>query len=419
MTTPKSYRGLIFDIDYFDDKLSEEIAALAAYLKEHDVKVGIVTMLAKTEYTQWLRMAPVPVEHIVGAGSIKLGRFKFCKKPDAKPMQMSAAWLELECSEVLSVCTKEIDKEASKAAGMDIIVNPAPAELIPLLSNEPKAVLPHVELDVPAPTTGIFGAVCGDILGSRYERKRTQNYDFDMLPKGSKVTDDTILTMAIARWLMSERSDANLCRQLLFFGRRYPGSHWGRGFKSWLEADEHEKRVASSNGSAMRVSPVSYAATSLEECLALAEQSASMTHNAPEGIAGAQAIAASIFLVRQGKTKAEVKAYIEEHFGYDLNLSIDAMRATYDLNEKFTCACNKCAAEAITCWLVSDTFEAAIRNAVSLGGDADTIAAMAGAIAAATPSMEIPMDLADACFRLVPDELKAVLIEFNNQQSSR
>lgn len=264
----KEYKGLIFDTDYFDDKPAEELAALADYVKTHDVKTGIVTVQSKAEYTKWLKKAPLPVEHVVGGGDIKVGRFKFCKKPNPKPIRMGVAWLDLEYAEVLSVCTKEIDKEASEGAGVDVIVNPNPLALIPLLSQEAKIDATPINLNVPAPRTGIFGAVCGDILGSRYEHHRTKDYHFELLPKGSKVTDDSILTMAIAKWLMGDRSDEDLCRQLVRFANRYPGSHWGHGFRAWYESDTHEKRVAGSNGSAMRVSPIGIVATSMEECLA-------------------------------------------------------------------------------------------------------------------------------------------------------
>lgn len=413
MRNDKAYKGIIFDTDYFDDKSAEEIAALAEYVKAHDVKVAVVTVLGKPEYTKWLKKAPLPIEHVVGGGDIKVGRFKFCKKPDPKPVRTGVAWLDLDCSEVLSVCTKEVDKEASIGAGVDVISNPSPLSIIPLLSKEEKVATKPIDLKTSAPQTGIFGAVCGDILGSKYEHHRTKDFNFELLPKGSKVTDDSILTMAIAKWLMGDRTDAYLCEQLVRFANRYPTAHWGSGFRSWFESDSHEKRVASSNGSAMRVSPVGYAATSIEECLALAKQSAEMTHNSPEGIAGAQAIAACIFLARNGKNKAEVKAYIEQQFGYNLDQTIDEIRATYDLKEKFSLECNKCAAEAIVCWLVSDSYEDTIRNAVSLGGDSDTLAAMAGSIAASTPGMEISADLASKCYELLPDDLKAVMIEFN------
>lgn len=409
----KAYKGIIFDTDYFDGKSAKEVATLAEYVKTHDVKVVVVTMLGKQEYTKWQKKAPLPIEHVVGGGDIKVGRFKFCKKPDPKPVRTAVAWLDMESAEVLSVCTKEIDREASVGAGVDVITNPSPLRLISLLSKEAKKEEKTINLKVPAPQKGIFGAVCGDILGSKYEVRRTQDFNFEMLPKGSKVTDDSILTMAIAKWLMGDRTDALLCQHLVRFANRYPTAHWGHGFRSWFESDTHEKRVASSNGSAMRVSPVGYAATSLEECLALAKQNAEMTHNSPTGIAGAQAIAVSVFLTRQGKSKAEVKTTIEQLFGYNLNQTIDEIRATYDLKEKFTLECNKCAAEAIICWLVSDSFEATIRNAISLGGDADTLAAMAGAIAASTPGMEIPVELAEKCFALMPDDLKTVMLEFN------
>lgn len=413
-STDKAYKALVFDTDYFDDKSAEDVAELAEYVKVHDVKVGIVTTLGKTDHTKWLKKAPMPVEHIVGGGDIKVGRFKFCKKPDAKPMQVATAWLDCDCNDVLSVCTKNIDKESSEGAGIDIIVNPNPTDIIPLLTKESKTTKKHIDINVPAPLNGIFGAVCGDIIGKPYEHKRTKDFDFEIFTRQSKISDDTILTMAIAKWLMGERSERNLCHQLVNFANRYPTAHWGSGFKTWVASSEHAKREAGSNGSAMRVSPVAYVADSIEDCLALSKQSAELTHNTPEGIHGAQAIAASIFLAHQGKSKAEVKEYIENAFGYNLDQSIDEIRNTYDLNEKFSCACSKCASEAIICWLVSDTFETTIRNAVSLGGDADTIAAMAGSIAAATPGMTIPSSIAEECYRRMPDELKEVMIEFNN-----
>lgn len=414
------YRGLIFDLDYFEDKAAEEIAALSEYVNSHDVHVGIVTTENKPVYTKWLKKAPITVDYTVGGGDIKKGRFKFIRKPEGLPLQVAVAWFDLDAGDVLSICTKDIDKEASEKAGISMIVNPNPKDIIPLLSDDPKKEKQQINIDIPVPTTGIYGAVCGDIIGSPYEigKRRTKDYNFELFIKQSGPSDDTILTLAIAKWLMGDRSEEDLKHQLISFANRYPKAHWGHGFKTWLASKEHEKREAGSNGSAMRVSPVGYAATSIEECLALAKQTAELTHNTPEGIAGAQAIAASVFLARQGgsdrltidKIKANVKAYIEQQFGYNLDHTIDEIRATYDIKEKFSLACNKCAAEAIVCWLVSDTYEATIRNAVSLGGDADTIAAMAGSIAAATPGMEIPQDIAEKCYALVPDDLKETLV---------
>lgn len=412
------YKALLFDIDYFEDKAVEDLAALSEYTSTHDVKVGIVTTEKKPVYTKWLKTAPIHVDYTVGGGDIKKGRFKFIRKPEGLPLSVAAAWFDLDAPDVLSICTKDIDKEASEKAGMDMIINPNPKELIPLLCEDAPKEVVHIDLDIPAPTTGIMGAICGDTIGSTYEigKHRTKDYDFELFPKGSAPSDDTILTLAIAKWLMGDRSEEDLKHQLVSFANRYPKAHWGHGFKIWLASKEHAKREASSNGSAMRISPVGYAATSLKDCLALAKQTAELTHNTPEGIQGAQAIAASVFLVSQGKTKAEVKEYIEKQFGYDLNQTIDDIRATYNLKEKFSLACNKCACEAIICWLVSDTYEATIRNAVSLGGDADTIAAMAGGIASATPGMEIPSDIAEKCFSLVPDDLKETLVLWEKRQ---
>lgn len=215
---------------------------------------------------------------------------------------------------------------------------------------------------------------------------------------------------------MSDRSDESLTRKLVIYGKSYPRAGWGHNFKDWVATPDHPQRAAGSNGSAMRVSPVGYAAHSLDECLALAKQQAERTHNTPEGIRGAQAIAAAIYLARTGKSKAAVKAYIEQQFGYDLDQSIEQIRDTYNLKEKFTCACDKCAAEAIICWLYAESYEQTIRYAISLGGDSDTLAAMAGGIASATPGMEIPEEIAAFCYKRLPDEFKRVLLTFEEYE---
>ena len=408
----KIYKGLIFDIGYFEDKSAADLKELKEYVMVHDVKVGIVTTELKPVYTKWMKKAPINVDHVVGGGDIKIRRLVFSKKPESKPMLMCAAWLDLGVDEILSVCTTNIDKEASEKAKLDAIINPLPKDLIPLL-NRKLAEKKSLEMNA-VPVNGIFGAVCGDVIGSTYENqgRRTKDYDFEMFTKHSQVSDDSILTMAIAKWLMGDRTDEALARQLIRFARRHPNAWWGSGFKTWLESEDHAPREASSNGSAMRVSPVGYVAASLEECLDLAKQSAQLTHNTPEGIAGAQAIAASVFLTRQGRGKAEVKAYIEKQFGYNFDLTVEQMRATYDLKERFSCACNKCAAEAITCWLLADDYEQCIRYSVSLGGDADTIAAMAGSIAAVTPGMEIPAEIGAKCYEKLPEDLRETLAEF-------
>lgn len=147
----KNYRALIFDTDYFDDKPAEEVVALAEYLKAHDVKVGIVTTLGKADYTKWLKKSHIAIDCIVGGGDIRNGMFNFIKKPNPRPMLLGLERLGCDSSEVLSVCTKVIDKDASEGAGIDIIVNPTPAELTLLLSHAHKSARPSANLDVSTP----------------------------------------------------------------------------------------------------------------------------------------------------------------------------------------------------------------------------------------------------------------------------
>lgn len=415
-TSRSDYQAVIFGTSYFAlEHPAGEMEQLIAYLQEHDVKVGIVTTDKKPEYTKWLKTAPIRVDKIIGGGDVKAGRFKFHKKPEPQPFEVCTARMDKYIDEVLSVCVRDVDIMGSKAAGIDRLYRPTPSQILALLSRTP-APIPQPECDLkgPIPTTGIMGAICGDVIGAPYESKsmRTKKTDFELFTRKARASDDTTLTLAIAEWLMSDRSEDTLTRKLVCYGKSYPRAGWGHNFKDWLATPDHPKRAAGSNGSAMRVSPVGYAARTLDECLSLARQQAERTHNSPEGIRGAQAIAATIYLARTGKSKTEVKAYIEQLFGYDLDLSLEQIRDTYNLKEKFTCACDKCAAEAIICWLTADSYEQTIRYAISLGGDSDTLAAMAGGIASATPGMEIPEEIATFCYNHLSDEFKRVLLEF-------
>lgn len=417
-TSRTGYQGVIFGTSYFAlEHPAGELELLASYLQEHDVKVGIVTTDKKAEYTKWLKKAPVKVDRIIGGGDVKAERYKFYKKPDPQPFEVCTARLGLYAEEVLSVCVRDVDLVGSRSAGIDRLYRPTPKQVIALLSKEPAPETMAVcDLKGPVPATGIMGAICGDVIGCPYERKsmRTKKTDFELFTRKAKASDDTTLTLAVAEWLMSDRSEEALTRHLVCYGKSYPRAGWGHNFKEWLATPDHPKRAAGSNGSAMRVSPVGYAAHSLEECLSLARQQAERTHNTPEGIRGAQAIAAAIYLARIGKSKADVKAYIEQQFGYDLDQSLEQIRSTYDLKGKFSCACDKCAAEAIICWLQAESYEQTIRYAISLGGDSDTLAAMAGGIASATKGMEIPHEISDFCFNRLPDEFKRVLLDFED-----
>lgn len=226
---------------------------------------------------------------------------------------------------------------------------------------------------------GIIGAIIGDIVGSRFEFNNYRSTDFELFDRGSDFTDDTVMTIAVADWLLSGVPLANIMRD---WAHEYPNRGYGGMFYAWLfPLDKNEMKAYNSfgNGASMRVSPCGYYANSLEEALDLAKQSAEVTHNHPESIKGAQAIAASIFMARQSKAKDDIRYYIEQTFGYNLHRTCDEIRPTYEFNE----TCQGSCPEAIIAFLESTDYESALRLAVSLGGDSDTIACMTGSIAAA------------------------------------
>ncbi len=229
----------------------------------------------------------------------------------------------------------------------------------------------------------ILGAIAGDTVGSIYEFRPTKDYNFDLKVAGMQPTDDSIMTMAVAQWLLRDpsRSHEYLVDVMRSFGARYPNPTGGYGgmFNVWLHAADPEPYYSWGNGSAMRVSPVAWACDTLPEVLRLAKVSAEVTHNHPEGILGAQATAGAVFLARTGKSKAQIKAWVEEFAGYDLDRDYDAIKATYSFED----SCQETVPQAIIAFLHSISYEDAIRLTVSLGGDADTMGAITGAIAGA------------------------------------
>ena len=261
------------------------------------------------------------------------------------------------------------------------------------------------------PTTGLIGAICGDIIGLPYEFRgtRTKNYHFPL--KFNDFSDDTILSIAIADWLMGEHTEKLLRQKLLDYAIRFKEKNvWGRGFQAWFESGGTiDRKGVASNGAAMRVTAIGLAADSLDEVLRLAELSARITHDSDEAARGAQAAAAAVYMNRFGFSKDEVRRYIEETFHYDLSRTVEDIRKDY----QFEILCDRCVPESIICWLQSDSYEQAVRNAVSLGGDADTMAAIAGGIAAATPDTAVPEELALPCFNLLPDDFKAAVLHFH------
>ena len=224
---------------------------------------------------------------------------------------------------------------------------------------------------------GIIGAIIGDIVGSFYESYNCKSTDIALFTADTMFTDDTVMTVAVADWLLS---GVPLQKAMPDWAREYPNRGYGGMFYDWLFYSEDKAPYNSfGNGAGMRVSPCGYYAGSLEEALELAGQSAEVTHSHPEGIKGAQAIASAIFMARQHKSKNEIRDYTERTFGYNVHRTCDEIRPTY----RFDVTCQGSCPEAIIAFLDSHDYESAIRLAVSLGGDSDTIACMTGGIAAA------------------------------------
>lgn len=258
------------------------------------------------------------------------------------------------------------------------------------------------------PITGLMGLIVGDTVGSVYEHHRTKDFHFPLFPPRSHLTDDSVAALAIARWLLGDRTRENLIRSMVRVCCAHPHAGYSHRFKAWLQSPDHVPYGGNTNGSAMRVAACGWVAQSLEEALDLARQTAEVSHNSDEGIRGAQAVAAGVFLARTGHPKAEVGRWVEEHLGYDFSPTVDEIRRTADHSYN----CNVSIPQAFCCWLQSETYEETVRNAVSLATDADTIAAIAGALAAATPGMEIPQAWADKAFSLLKPDLKAILTAF-------
>lgn len=251
----------------------------------------------------------------------------------------------------------------------------------------------------------LLGAVAGDIIGSVYEANPVKDIDFTLFHGYSRLTDDTVLTIAVADWLLSKGDLTHILQQ---YGRQYVHAGYGGSFKRWMMDDNPQPYNSWGNGSAMRVSPVGWAFETLEETLAVAKESAEVTHNHPEGIKGAQAVAAAIYLARTGKSKQEIKEYVMNVFGYDLNRTCDEIRPYY----RFDVSCQGSVPEAIIAFLDSSDVENAIRLAVSLGGDSDTQACIAGSIAEAFYG-GISEEIATEVLKRVPKELQELLICFN------
>ncbi|MEE0859246.1 MAG: ADP-ribosylglycohydrolase family protein [Acutalibacteraceae bacterium] len=257
----------------------------------------------------------------------------------------------------------------------------------------------------------MIGAITGDVVGSIYENFKIKNKEFDLFKKRCRFTDDTVMTIAVANALVKcgTKNEESLTNELIVqmkkLGRKYPLAGYGGSFIGWLISNSTKPYNSFGNGSAMRVSPVSFVAETLEEAEKLAEITAGVTHNHPEGIKGARAVAVAGFLARKYKDKALIKSYIEENY-YPLNFTLDEIRPHY----KFDVTCQGSVPQAIVAFLESESFEDAIRNAVSLGGDSDTQGAMAGGIAEAYYGVDD--DIKNTVLKYLDDNLKQSVEEF-------
>lgn len=260
----------------------------------------------------------------------------------------------------------------------------------------------------------MLGAITGDIIVSVYEFNNLKCKDFTLFDKKCRFTDDTVMTCAVAKSLKSwvgvksdELFTEALINNMKQLGREYPYAGYGGMFSQWLTSDTREPYNSFGNGSAMRVSPVAWVAEGLEEAERLARLTAIVTHNHPEGVKGAQAIAGATYLAAEGATKAHIRDYIVKEY-YPLNRTLDEIRLTY----KFDATCQGSVPQAITAFLESTDFEDAIRNAVSIGGDSDTIAAMCGAVAEAFYG--IPDEIYDTALSFLDNDLLDIYDEFQS-----
>jgi ADP-ribosylglycohydrolase len=249
----------------------------------------------------------------------------------------------------------------------------------------------------------MLGAIAGDIIGSPYEFDRIKTTEFPLFSKRSEFTDDTVLTVAVAEALLDGGDYAEAFRR---WGRRYPHMSWGGRFHHWLFTDGAGPYGSLGNGSAMRVAPVGWACDTVPSVLREAERSALPTHDHPQGILGAQAIALAVFLARTGADKDDIRTEITGRFGYDLTRTTDAIRPGYRMDE----TCPGTVPEALTCFLEADDFEETVRLAVSLGGDADTLACIAGSVAEA--HWGVPEPIASTVIQRLDAPLLAVVERF-------
>lgn len=252
----------------------------------------------------------------------------------------------------------------------------------------------------------MIGAIAGDIIGSVYEFNNIKTKDFPLFSQYSCFTDDSVLTVALADAILQ---GVEYPVKLKEYYRMYPDAGYGARFAAWASSGDFSPYNSWGNGAAMRISPAGFAYDTLEETLQKADLFTAVTHNHPEGIKGAQATAAAIYLARTGGSKSQIKEYVENTFGYDLSRTLDEIRPHY----RYDISCQETVPQALTAFLESTGFEDAIRNAVSLGGDCDTLTCITGGVAQAFYG--VPESISAKVYEVLPDPMAGVVRNFSNK----
>jgi len=260
----------------------------------------------------------------------------------------------------------------------------------------------------------MWGAIIGDIVGSRFEFDQgDKSREFELFGKGCYFTDDTVMTAAVAEALMEVGKDASeeqvkaaLIKYMKKWGQAYPDAGYGARFISWVLSDDPQPYGSYGNGSGMRVSPAGWLYNSLERTREVARWTAEVTHNHPEGVKGAESVAAAIYLARTGASKDQIRQYIETEFGYDLSRTLDEIRPTYHHVED----CMRTMPEAFECFLEAESYEQTLRNVMYIGGDTDTLAAIAGSVAEAM--WVVPEEIVEGAKVFVDEEVERVVKRF-------
>lgn len=262
----------------------------------------------------------------------------------------------------------------------------------------------------------MIGAIVGDVVGSRFERHNIKTKTFPLLTQRCRFTDDTVMSLAICDALLSSQSHTELgsyaITRMQEYGAYYPSAGYGGSFLYWLQQRNPKPYHSYGNGAAMRVSGCGYAANSIEETIMLSRAVTEVTHNHPEGIKGAEATAVAVFLARSGKSISEIRDYIVKHY-YAIEFTLDSIRSEY----RFDVSCQGSVPQAMEAFFESLDFEDAIRNAVSIGGDSDTIAAITGAVAEAYYG--VPIHIRKQTMKFLDEKLRNTLMRFEEIYSAK